>query len=106
MQQTTFHSFCEERPLERVRGAGDQHQNIEERERHRNAPRPHASNANRVRQCPNQMNDERETTDDDEIDIHAVSHKTLIVSVRTAQLNSLSKALRWVEEMNRPGTIR
>ena len=64
MQQILFDPFGKERTLERIGGPGNQHQNVEQRKGHRNAPRPHTRNADRIGQSAYQVNDKCENTND------------------------------------------
>ena len=88
--QRVFDSLGEKRPQEAVRHPGEQHQHVEQRERHRDPARAHARYTGRVSQCPDQVDPESEHTDRGQLDIHEmrlsivleVEERPQIISIR------------------------
>ena len=93
VEQVFFDSFREERSLKRVRGVGNQGQDIEECQRNRNPTRSYAGDPDGIRQRADQVNDERQQANNGEVSIHGAD-STLLRNPRKGKAQSLDRQSR------------
>ncbi len=68
--QAGLNPLAQERTLERVRRPGDQNQDVEQGKGDRDAARPDASDAGRIGESANELDDEGQRTEPEQLNVH------------------------------------